>query len=365
MLEIFKVQFSSGDYEVVIGSGIVTCAAEGDIPNILQIIDSNVSELWPEVYKKNAIEILAVEENKTLFKVAEVIESLRALGANRGTLLTAYGGGIVQDLVTFVAASYMRGIQWIYSPTTLLGMVDSCIGGKSSLNVGIYKNIAGNFYPPQKITIDTDFCKTLEAKELIAGLCEASKICFSSDGDTFDGYLNIFKGIFFPVTQEQLHQLICLSLLTKKRYIEEDEFDQGVRLLLNFGHSFGHAIEAGTNFLVTHGVAVGVGMLAEIELSRQLGFMVTPVSRVDKLRVYIASLMLHVPDLKKNLTTLSIEKAMKSFKSDKKHGKDFYHLILTNKLGQLEHAYIPNTLELDALIESIFVKIQKGFNLEI
>lgn len=365
MLETFKVQFSSGSYEVVIGSGLATSAAAEDALNILQIIDSNVNALWPKVCKNNAIKILAIEENKTLFKVAEVIESLRALGANRQSLLSVYGGGIVQDLATFVASSYMRGIQWIYSPTTLLGMVDSCIGGKSSLNVGIYKNIAGNFYPPQKIIIDTEFCKTLEAKELIAGLCEASKICFSCGGSAFDNYLDIFDGIFFPVTQDQLHQLISLSLLTKKRYIEEDEFDQGVRLLLNFGHTFGHAIEASTNFLVSHGVAVGLGMLAEMELSRQLGYLVAPVSRVEKLQGYIAALMAHVPDLHKNLATLSIGKAMESFKSDKKHGKDFYHLILTNKLGQLERACIPNTLELDARIESIFIKIQKGFNFEI
>lgn len=365
MLETFKIQFSSGNYEVVIGAGLTTSAVAEKALNTLQIIDSNVSKLWPKVCKDNAIKILAIEENKTLFKVAEVIESLRAVGANRQSLISVYGGGIIQDLATFVASSYMRGIQWVYSPTTLLGMVDSCIGGKSSLNVGIYKNIAGNFYPPQKIIIDTEFCKTLEAKELIAGLCEASKICFSSEGSVFDDYLNIFEGIFFPVTKNQLHQLISLSLLTKKRYIEEDEFDQGVRLLLNFGHTFGHAIEASTNFLVTHGVAVGLGMLAEIELSRQLGFLVMPISRVEKLQDYISALMTHVPDLHKNLKTLSIEKAMASFKSDKKHGIDLYHLILINKYGQLERASIPNTLEFDACIESIFVKIQKGFNFEV
>jgi 3-dehydroquinate synthase len=365
MLETFKVQFSSGSYEIEIGSGIPASDGTEDALEVFQIIDSNVNELWPKICKTSAIKIPALEENKTLFKVAEVIESLRVLGANRQSLLSVYGGGIVQDIATFVASSYMRGIPWVYSPTTLLSMVDSCIGGKSSLNVGIYKNIAGNFYPPQKIKIDTNFCNTLEPTELIAGLCEASKICFSYKGGAFDNYLDIFKGVFFPVTQDQLHQLICLSLLTKKRYIEEDEFDQGVRLLLNFGHTFGHAIEAGTNFLVTHGVAVGLGMLAEIELSRQLGFLVAPISRVKKLQGYITTLMTYVPDLHKNLTHLSIKEAAASFKSDKKHEKDFYHLILTNRLGELERAFIPKAPEIDCRIESIFAKIQKGFNFEV
>lgn len=360
MSETFKVQFSSGVYEVVIGSDLVAGACQDKALDLFELIDSNVNDLWPEVCSLNAIKIQAIEENKTLFKVAEVIESLRSLGVNRQSHLAVYGGGIVQDISTFVASSYMRGIKWTYSPTTLLGMVDSCIGGKSSLNVGIYKNIAGNFYPPQKIVIDTNFCKTLEDKELVAGLCEASKICFASNDGAFERYLDIFKGNFFPVSQNKLLKLIHLSLLTKKRFIEEDEFDQNIRLLLNFGHTFGHAIEASTNFLVTHGVAVGLGMLAEIELSRKLGLLLMPITRVEKLESYIVDLMLKVPHLQENLQTLSIAKAMTSFKSDKKHEKDFYNVILANEQGHLERTSIPKSPKIEGYIESIFSKIKQG-----
>ena len=173
MSVIFKVDSSSGAYQILIGSGLQRIVAK---ENCFLIVDELLSGLWTNLISKNAFFVQAIEKNKTLETSAQIIEVMRSQGVQRSSHLEAFGGGIIQDLATITASLYMRGINWTYHPTTLVGMVDSCIGGKSSINVGRYKNIAGNFYPPKKIIIDVEFCKTLAIPEQVAGLCEAIKI---------------------------------------------------------------------------------------------------------------------------------------------------------------------------------------------
>ena len=360
MLETFNIQSESGSYGVSIGSHILVDGLESEAHKCFKLIDDKVDKLWPLVCQETGLKVFAVEQNKTLEQVAHLIEALRGLGANRNSYLYAFGGGIVQDLATFVASSYMRGIPWTYCPTTLLGMVDSCIGGKSSLNVGIYKNIAGNFYPPKKILIDIAFCQTLTIQEKIAGLCEAIKICFASPSSALEDCIDIFDGKMEALSEKQLFDIVSLSLATKKTFIEEDEFDQGIRLLLNFGHTFGHAIEAATHFSVTHGVAVGVGMLAEIELSILRGVDLDKCDRVEKLKTYLYGLFKNLPDLKNQLSTLSVADAVASFRSDKKHTTDKYYLILVDSQGGLERQGLLINPELEFQIETIFSNIKKG-----
>ncbi len=157
----FDIQSSNKIYKVAIREDLLTKNLF-EASNDLIIIDAHVLDLYPTLHAKNLIPIPALESSKTLDTVSYVIEQLRSKGAHRKSHLIAIGGGIIQDIATLVASLYMRGISWSYYPTTLLGMVDSCIGGKSSINVGKYKNIAGNFYPPQVITIEPHFCNTLE-----------------------------------------------------------------------------------------------------------------------------------------------------------------------------------------------------------
>jgi 3-dehydroquinate synthase len=365
MFEIFNIQSSSGSYSVELGAGQLTSKAPAAIHEFV-VIDLNVSRLWPQLnsHANFSIPILATEENKTLSTCAELIEGLRSQGANRASSFCAFGGGIIQDLATFTASVYMRGIQWTYVPTTLLGMVDSCIGGKSSINVGPYKNIAGNYYPPQKIIIDIDFCKTLELAELQAGLCEAVKICFAAEGDQFTKYLNLFTDQSLFLSREQLLGVISLSLATKKQFIENDEFDLGPRLLLNFGHTFGHAIEAATDFKITHGVAVGMGMLAEIKLATLYGEAAFKSDRVKYLRKHIAYLLNQIPDMTKVITSLDLESAVRAFKSDKKHRKEAYTVIMPNELGFLQREFLPNTLETDTKVVQVFEWLKRELYLE-
>ena len=174
----------------------------------------------------------------------------------RGGSVIALGGGIVQDLGTMAASVYMRGVRWAYAPTTLMSMADSCIGGKSSLNVSGVKNLAGNIYPPASVVVDPDFITSLEVEDVAAGLGEAVKIAFCAGPEVFASFLRHYED------RAHWEPLIEGVLTAKKWFIEIDEFDHAERRLLNFGHTFGHALEAATDFSVNHGVAVIMGMLA-------------------------------------------------------------------------------------------------------
>lgn len=206
--------------------------------------------------------ITAKESNKTLSSVESIMVYLSDNGMTKNSNLVVIGGGFLQDVGTLVASLYMRGVSWIYVPTTLASMGDSCIGGKSSINAGSIKNLVGNFYPPSLVLIDPSFVTTLPNLEMVAGFSEIIKICFAHSKENFVKSTRLISDWEKKRDLESLSQVIDLSLKCKKHFVEEDEFDTGVRKLLNFGHSFGHALEVASNYGIPHGVAVLVGMLA-------------------------------------------------------------------------------------------------------
>lgn len=364
MLETFKVSSSTGDYIVEIGLDLEETRSLKKSSHLV-IVDQNVANLWFAGEAGDALLVEALEENKTLEGCAKLIEGMRFKGASRGSHLYSFGGGIVQDLSTFSASVYMRGIEWTYMPTTLLAMVDSCIGGKSSINVGPYKNIAGNFYPPQKILIDVKFCKTLALAEQIAGLCEAVKICFASSDNEFEQYLKVISGSASVLSEKEILQIVTLSLRTKKRFIEEDEFDNGPRLLLNFGHTFGHAIEAATNFSINHGISVGIGMLAEIQFGNAISHSQVISERVVKLDAYIKGVLASTPEAVNFLRELDVDIAIRAFKSDKKHSAQEYVVVVANSQGYLERVRTPICNKADELVRGIFSQLKEGIISEI
>jgi 3-dehydroquinate synthase len=210
------------------------------------------------------IQIDAVEINKSLEKCSELLLELSTLGARKSTQIVAIGGGVVQDLITFSASIYMRGLNWVFFPTTLMSIMDSCIGGKSSINLKGNKNILGNFYPPKLIVIDTEFINSLSPSAISSGISEGMKIVFARGENEFKSFKEAVQGWRKNRAIAQLERAIKLSLNAKKWFIEIDEFDQRERKLLNFGHTFGHALEAATDFQVPHGIAVLFGMRAAI-----------------------------------------------------------------------------------------------------
>jgi 3-dehydroquinate synthase len=202
--EIFEIVInsSSHSYLVKIGPGQLQNLQGGDRKFV--ICDARFSELLREMGINEVVDVVAIEENKNLRTVEELLIQLQKLGMKRGDKIVAIGGGIIQDLATISASLFMRGVDWIYYPTTLLGMSDSCIGGKSSINAGVIKNLVGNIYPPQEIVIDTDFIQTLGAVDVNAGLTEAVKICFCKGPNEFNEYLKLATG------SESIHYTIIM-----------------------------------------------------------------------------------------------------------------------------------------------------------
>lgn len=301
-----------------------------------------------------AIIIPAEETSKNLDSIPELIVSLRKLGANRETTLVALGGGIVQDAVAFVASVYMRGLRWTYFPTTLLAMADSCIGGKSSINVGSFKNLVGTFHPPQAVLIDPTLALTLSDERRIGGLVEAVKICYCRGIEAFQEYIAFNPSPSMSV--DEVERVLTCSLLAKKWFIEVDEFDKAERLLLNFGHTFGHAIEGASHFEIEHGVAVGIGILCAIELGRCLGRCYEDVERIQALKEYIWSLLFEIPSLQERIKKLSVTEVLDRFRADKKHGAEFYVVIVVAESGAVELFRLPKCEESLNLVEKAIEK---------
>ena len=227
------------------------------------IVDANVANLYSEELKtilseKNTIIIEATEENKSIENIIPIFNRLVSDGIRRQHQLIAIGGGIVQDITCFVASTLLRGLHWKFIPTTLLAQADSCIGSKSSINLGNVKNIIGTFNPPVEIFISHKFLDTLNIKDVYSGIGEILKVHAIDSKNAFDDLALDYDKLHS--NREVLLSYIYKALRVKKKFIEIDEFDKGIRNIFNYGHSFGHAIEAATNFRVPHGVAVTMGM---------------------------------------------------------------------------------------------------------
>jgi 3-dehydroquinate synthase len=196
---------------------------------------------------------------------------MTAMPSKRNTHLVSMGGGIVQDVTGFVATSLYRGIKWTFYPTTLLAACDSCIGGKSSLNFKKFKNLLGSFYPPDDIHIYPQFFHTLTPKDYCSGLGEVVKFNVIAGKNGIDKIERDIDSLLSH-DYDKLTGYIQSSLEFKKKFIEEDEFDKGIRILLNFAHTFGHAYETVSEYAIPHGSAVALGMMTANNISVQRGF---------------------------------------------------------------------------------------------
>jgi 3-dehydroquinate synthase len=302
----------------------------------------------------------ATEELKSLDVSPALVEKIRRAGANRQTHLVAVGGGILQDLSAFIASIYMRGLQWSYVPTTILAMVDSCIGGKSSINVGPYKNLVGTFHPPHRVLIDPALAQTLPLEHQSSGLIEAVKICFCRGEESFERHLSYNPCPAMSV--DALEQVIVNSLLAKKWFIEIDEFDKKERLLLNFGHTFGHAIEGGSHYAISHGIAVGLGILCAIEFERQRGIDYSNTPRVRLLEEHLDQMLRAIPKLNHHLESLPLDDVLERFESDKKHGAEHYTLILVAETGEVVIHKIIKSSEAQARVKRAIQDVKERYS---
>ncbi len=356
----FDIESASGTCGVAIGDGLVgsLLAEPGDR---IFIVDAFLADSMAAT-GVDAIVIAADEGAKSLDRMAAVIEAMKDRGVTRQTTLVAVGGGVVQDIATFVASVYMRGIKWIYAPTTLLSMADSCIGGKSSINVGRHKNIVGTFHPPLNVLIDLDYVRSLTREQRVAGLCEAAKICLCRGPETFAHYLALQPSV--QAGAEILGPVVELSLRSKKWFVEIDEFDRKERLILNFGHTFGHAIETASDFAIGHGVAVGLGMLAALDLGARLGAGGRPHPVAETFRRHIRDLLTDVDGLDRLVAELSIDDLMAAFGSDKKHTRERFAVIVVDGDGVVERVMLPRDATTIAMIADSFASIRQAMAVE-
>lgn len=339
MPTLFDIASASGAHPVRISEQDLLATIQAAAPSLI-LADAFFRDRLASIGLPTLF-VEATEEAKDLVQLPALIERCRQHGLARDGRIVAIGGGVVQDIACFIATTYMRGVEWIYLPTTLLGMVDSCIGGKSSINVGAYKNLLGSFYPPAAVVIVPGVLGTLPAAHIAAGRAEAAKICFAHGDDAFDGYLALDSGGFAADPSA----LVALSLASKKWFIEIDEFDRAERLLLNFGHSFGHALESCSAFGVPHGVAVGVGCLAAIEMSAMEHPALRGEGRAARLHGQLHSILRDLEWLEPALADVSCEAFFRYWDSDKKHSAELYRPILLDDRGYLNRAALPRNPE--------------------
>ncbi len=272
----FSIQSRTRAYRVVFASSVQQALEEDTEPHrTWYLVDRLVAQLFPDVLSRvpahRVFWVDASEENKSYERLAPLLEWLIDSGCRRAHRLVVVGGGVTQDIGCFVASVLYRGIEWVFVPTTLLAQCDSCIGSKSSLNVGNRKNQLGTYYPPKEVRITTSFLRTLDRRDIWSGVGEAVKLHLIDGADS----TNWVRAAVEEGTwgEDRLLELIHRSLQIKKRFIEADEYDQGVRLVLNYGHTFGHAFEAATDFAIPHGIAVSLGMACATYVSERLGLL--------------------------------------------------------------------------------------------
>ena len=333
------IKSSIRDYEVFFSQSIIESLNAELKSDDFIFIDKNVfTHLTKDVQRlittNNHILINATEEQKSYTALTPIIEELIESGFRKNNRLIAIGGGITQDITAFIASMMYRGVVWLYFPTTLLAQADSCIGGKTSINIGKYKNQLGNFYPPRKIFIIPEFVKTLPKLDFKSGMGEMLHFYLVSGEEDFSFYQQYYEKAF--TDQNALLKLVKRNLEIKKGFIERDEFDRGERQLLNYGHSFGHAIESLTNYTIPHGIAVSYGMDMSNFISVKLGFIENGARQ--KVRSQLEKIW--EGSSIKNIDVKAFEKALSR---DKKNIGNTYQLILTRGFGKmLKHSITPN-----------------------
>ena len=282
------------------------------------ISDEGVPEIWKKrvmaQLKEAVLFVVPQSEPAKSFEWYEkCLKEMLKHGFHRKDQVIALGGGVVGDLAGFVAASYMRGIDFIQIPTTTLSQIDSSIGGKVAINVDGIKNCVGAFWQPKLVLIDPDTLSTLPKRHVINGLVEALKAGCIQDAELF----RIFEE---ENVEEHLEEILLRSLKMKKRVVEEDETEQGLRRILNYGHTIGHAIESSEMPKYYHGEAVGLGMLMMCE------------DEDIRARIKNALERLGAPvDYKVNA-----EKLYSYLVMDKKAGKDSINVVTVSKIGEAE-----------------------------
>ncbi len=356
-----RVKLDSNSYDIHIGSGILSqtgCQLKenGFVDKVVVITSPIVKSRYGDALQRSltqagfTVTTLLVpdgEEQKSLATAGRLYLELANCFAERTTPILALGGGVIGDLAGFVAATYLRGVPLIQIPTTLLAQVDSSIGGKVAVNHGQLKNEIGAFYQPRLVITDIDTLRTLDPKTLSDGLAEVIKYGVIRDKKLFIYLEENMNGIR-SFDAGTLEEIVSRSVEIKAAVVAKDETDLGLRVILNYGHTVGHAIESASDFKIEHGEAVAIGMLTAARISNEMGILDrSELVRLESL-IKTAGLPTKIPDLE-------IEKLTAVMQHDKKVLKGKIRFILPKSLGEV---FITNEVSL-SLVEQILVAQNK------
>ena len=336
-----KVKLGSKSYNIHIGSGMLSQAGHwlrelGFAGKLVVITNPIVESLYGETLQQGltqdgftvaALQVPDGEEQKSLETAGNLYLELSSCFTERTTPILALGGGVIGDLAGFVAATYKRGVPLVQMPTTLLAQVDSSIGGKVAVDHGQLKNEIGAFYQPRLVISDIDTLRTLDPQAISNGLAEIIKYGVIRDKGLFY-YLEDNMDKIRALDEMVLEEIIFRSAKIKAEVVAEDEKDLGLRAILNYGHTVGHAVESASNFKIDHGEAVAIGMVAEAKISKEMGILDgSELSQLESL-IKKAGLPVKVPNLK-------VEKLIAAMQHDKKVRGGRIRFVLPKALGKI------------------------------
>jgi 3-dehydroquinate synthase len=341
-LKIINVKNKGFNYPVIIGRNLINnlpaeLSKKKLSDRVFVIIDSNVYKYYHEVIKKvfstktrkiHFLQLPAKEKSKSLSSADKIYKTLMRENFGRDTLLLAIGGGTIGDVGGFVASTYMRGVELVHVPTTLLAAVDSSIGGKTGINLLNVKNIIGTFYQPSLVLVDINFFKSLPEGEITSGTGEIVKYGLISNQD-FYNYIYKNLGLLLELNPSVLDKVIFECVKLKIAVISNDLYDtKGLRKILNFGHTFAHAFESYFSFRFNHGKAVTAGLVAALFLSHR-----KRIINREKLNE-----LLRLPLLLKNKNLISdfnSSEMVDLMRTDKKNKKGVLNFVLIKDFGEM------------------------------
>jgi 3-dehydroquinate synthase len=367
IVQAIRVETASAKYDVTVGSGLLETLAPrieravGRLPRRVFVITSpEIWALWSEHFLQSFAEppltlfLPAGEQHKTVKSVERLTREMIRAGGDRGSLLIAFGGGIVGDVGGFVAAVFMRGIPYVQVPTTFLAQVDSSVGGKVGVNLPEGKNLVGNFLQPRAVFADIGVLGTLPDRELRAGLMESVKAGIIRDRSLFR-YMEEHAGDVLRREEKALEKVIAASVRMKADVVRRDERESGLRMILNFGHTVGHALEQATRYkAMLHGEAVGWGMVAALYLARKRGTITQgQMERMEKLIYRYGSL----PRL-----TVHARNVIAATASDKKNVGGVRRFVLPVGVGDAGVVEDATPAELEAAVKYMLVRARTAGN---
>ena len=339
-----RVELAERSYDIHVGTGNLSSVGDalstlGPLRHAVVITDTNVDEYASQVAESVAevgvnVDVLTIEpgeKSKSIAAAAALWEEVLATGADRKTVIIAVGGGVVGDLAGFIAATFTRGLTFVQVPTTLLAQVDSSVGGKTGINLSSAKNMVGAFWQPATVLIDTDTLTTLPERDYLAGLAEVVKYGVIQDAEFFE-YLEQHIFAIKQRDSDTLQYVISRCCQLKAEVVQADEREtSGRRAILNYGHTFAHALEAASGYgELLHGEAVSIGMTCASRLAETMGRVDLEFTTRQHALLQAIGLPLRVPP------EISIDSLMDLMMHDKKVEYGKLRFILPDRLGNVE-----------------------------